>query len=47
MAIAGGVLLSSIISFYFTPPMFSLVTGRPRAPEPQSGTTQAPQLKAA
>ncbi len=28
MAIAGGVLLSSVVSFYFTPPMFSLVAGR-------------------
>ncbi len=25
MAIAGGVLLSSVVSFYFTPPMFALV----------------------
>ena len=32
MAIAGGVLLSAVISFYFTPPMFALVTrGRRRA----------------
>ncbi|MFM2044540.1 MAG: hypothetical protein RLY86_3116 [Pseudomonadota bacterium] len=30
MAIAGGVLLSAVISFYFTPPMFALVTGRRR-----------------
>ena len=28
MAIAGGVLLSTIISFYFTPPAFLLVYGR-------------------
>ena len=28
MAIAGGVLLSAIISFYFTPPMFALVYPR-------------------
>ena len=30
MAIAGGVLLSTVVSFYFVPPMFSLVAGRPR-----------------
>ena len=31
MAIAGGVLLSTIVSFYFTPPMFYLwYAGRPR-----------------
>ncbi|MGI9414502.1 MAG: hypothetical protein ACR2PM_12580, partial [Hyphomicrobiales bacterium] len=29
MAIAGGVLLSTVVSFYFTPPAFLLVT-RPR-----------------
>jgi len=28
MAIAGGVLLSSFVSFYFTPPMFSLLVAR-------------------
>lgn len=49
MSIAGGVLLSSIISFYFTPPMFSLVVGRPRPPEPQRGAEPdlEPQLQAA
>jgi multidrug efflux pump subunit AcrB len=26
MSIAGGVLLSTVVSFYFVPPMFSLVT---------------------
>ncbi|MEM6388169.1 MAG: efflux RND transporter permease subunit, partial [Pseudomonadota bacterium] len=32
MAVAGGVLLSTVISFYFTPPMFALVhKRRPRA----------------
>jgi multidrug efflux pump subunit AcrB len=31
MAIAGGVLLSTITSFYFVPPAFSLVTGRRKA----------------
>ena len=49
MAIAGGVLLSSIVSFYFTPPMFSLVTGRPRPPEPRRSAEPSlePQLQAA
>ena len=28
MAIAGGVLLSTVVSFYFVPPVFSLVIGR-------------------
>ena len=28
MAVAGGVLLSSLVSFYFTPPMFTLVYAR-------------------
>jgi multidrug efflux pump subunit AcrB len=28
MAVAGGVLLSTVISFYFTPPLFALVYGR-------------------
>lgn len=31
MAIAGGVLLSTVVSFYFVPPAFSLVTARRRA----------------
>ncbi|MEM9733366.1 MAG: efflux RND transporter permease subunit [Pseudomonadota bacterium] len=30
MAVAGGVLLSTVISFYFTPPMFALVRQRKR-----------------
>ncbi len=29
-AIAGGVLLSTVVSFWFTPPAFSLMIGRPR-----------------
>lgn len=40
MAIAGGVLLSTVVSFYFIPPMFSLVigrAGRSRAPTPSAG----------
>ncbi|MEM6441157.1 MAG: efflux RND transporter permease subunit, partial [Pseudomonadota bacterium] len=28
MAVAGGVLLSTVVSFYFTPPMFALVAKR-------------------
>ncbi len=31
MSIAGGVLLSTVVSFYFVPPMFSLVIGIGRA----------------
>ena len=31
VAIAGGVVLSAIVSFYFTPPMFSLIYRRRRA----------------
>jgi len=30
MAIAGGVLLSTVVSFYFTPPMFALVYRKPK-----------------
>ncbi|WP_333713101.1 efflux RND transporter permease subunit [Yoonia sp.] len=32
VAIAGGVLLSTVVSFYFTPPMFALVYRRRAAP---------------
>ena len=32
MAVAGGVLLSTIVSFYFTPPAFRLVYARPETP---------------
>jgi multidrug efflux pump subunit AcrB len=32
MAIAGGVLLSTVVSFYFVPPMFRLLQGRGRRP---------------
>lgn len=32
MSIAGGVLLSTVISFYFAPPMFALVYARKRKP---------------
>jgi hypothetical protein len=35
MAIAGGVLLSTVTSFYFTPPAFALLARRsPRAAAP-------------
>ncbi|MGR3467927.1 MAG: efflux RND transporter permease subunit, partial [Shimia sp.] len=34
MAVAGGVALSTVISFYFTPPMFRLVYTRRREREP-------------
>ncbi|MEM9270056.1 MAG: hypothetical protein AAGA78_14100, partial [Pseudomonadota bacterium] len=33
VSIAGGVLLSTVVSFYFTPPMFALVARRTAAPE--------------
>jgi hypothetical protein len=26
--VAGGVLLSTVVAFYFTPPMFALIYGR-------------------
>lgn len=44
MAVAGGVLLSTIISFYFTPPVFALVHkrgGKRRLTKPQSEQPQA------
>ncbi|MBT4522867.1 MAG: efflux RND transporter permease subunit, partial [Halieaceae bacterium] len=34
MAIAGGVLLSTIVSFFLVPPMYALVTGIGRTPQP-------------
>ena len=48
MSIAGGVLLSTVVSFYFTPPMFALVSRRaaPDAPVPSEGSprpTSAPR----
>jgi len=43
MAIAGGVLLSSVVSFYFTPPMFVLL--RRKSPTPAAESPQArPEL---
>jgi multidrug efflux pump subunit AcrB len=41
VAIAGGVLLSTVVSFYFTPPMFALVMPRSK------GRAQAPKAAAA
>ncbi len=38
MAIAGGVLLSTVVSFYFVPPMFSLLA-RPLVPSATCGVT--------
>jgi hypothetical protein len=37
MAIAGGVLLSTVISFYFVPPAFALVVRSGRLPSQQRG----------
>ncbi|MEM6465622.1 MAG: efflux RND transporter permease subunit, partial [Pseudomonadota bacterium] len=41
VSIAGGVLLSTVVSFYFTPPMFALVARRTAAPEAK-GEEDAP-----
>ncbi|MEL6680034.1 MAG: efflux RND transporter permease subunit, partial [Pseudomonadota bacterium] len=38
MAIAGGVLLSTIVSFYFTPPMFRLIYARAARPEAETAS---------
>ncbi|MDD9718957.1 efflux RND transporter permease subunit [Dinoroseobacter sp. PD6] len=40
MAVAGGVLLSTVVSFYFTPPLFALL--RPRRPETEGRATTRP-----
>jgi multidrug efflux pump subunit AcrB len=40
MSIAGGVLLSTVISFYFAPPMFALVYARRRKVEAEETPTQ-------
>lgn len=43
MSVAGGVLLSTVVSFYFTPPVFALIHRmRPRAAEPEMA--EAPLL---
>lgn len=43
MSVAGGVLLSTVVSFYFTPPMFALIH-RVRPCVPQAATSDAPFL---
>ncbi len=45
VAIAGGVLLSAIVSFYFTPPVFALIARRTKRPEAAEDGS-APQLVA-
>jgi multidrug efflux pump subunit AcrB len=40
MSIAGGVLLSTVISFYFAPPMFALIYARRRKVEAEETPTQ-------
>ncbi|MDJ0858323.1 MAG: efflux RND transporter permease subunit [Dinoroseobacter sp.] len=48
MAIAGGVLLSAVVSFYFTPAMYALVRPSVKAkPAPEQVATGAPVLKIA
>ncbi|WP_298837181.1 efflux RND transporter permease subunit [uncultured Roseobacter sp.] len=42
VAIAGGVLLSAVVSFYFTPPAFALIYGRPGRRR-ATGTVKAPE----
>lgn len=39
MAIAGGVLLSTVVSFYLVPAAFSLITGRQRLPNASATAT--------
>ena len=43
MAIAGGVLLSTVVSFYFTPPMFALVMAPRRRGSGQAISHDAPE----
>ena len=43
MAIAGGVFLSMVVSFYFTPPMFALVMGRGKAAPAADAPRQRPE----
>ncbi|GFE50369.1 acriflavin resistance protein [Roseobacter cerasinus] len=40
MSVAGGVLLSTVVSFYFTPPMFALLYAKRGAKEAQQPTPQ-------
>jgi len=43
MAIAGGVLLSTVVSLYFTPPVYALIHRRAPKPEPLTLTTPLPE----
>ena len=45
MAVAGGVLLSTVVSFYFVPPAFRLVYARPARQEPEARCPAAPVLR--
>ncbi|MEM1306883.1 MAG: efflux RND transporter permease subunit [Pseudomonadota bacterium] len=56
MSVAGGVLLSTVVSFYFTPPMFALIGPRRRVSAPvetevreteETTVVQGPMLQAA
>jgi multidrug efflux pump subunit AcrB len=49
VAIAGGVLLSTVVSFYFTPPMFALVRRRGVTPQaaPDASVEETPSLRLA
>jgi multidrug efflux pump subunit AcrB len=48
VAIAGGVLLSTVVSFYFTPPVFALVRRRDASPRAEPATIHPmPALKVA
>ncbi|MEO1798691.1 MAG: efflux RND transporter permease subunit, partial [Pseudomonadota bacterium] len=47
VAIAGGVLLSTVVSFYFTPPLFALIHRRTRAPEAAQETFDFTEERAA
>ncbi len=47
MAVAGGVLLSTVVSFYFTPAAFRLVYARPRKTEVAKPGVVTPMLQAA
>ena len=47
MAVAGGVLLSTIVSFYFTPAAFRLVYARPSRADSRAVTPTFSVLEAA
>lgn len=46
MSIAGGVLLSTVISFYFAPPMFALVYARRQKRDAADGAKEQPESAA-